>query len=202
MNAKIRACLFAALVALAPCAQAATPASPSGAARATGAAPAANANAAPTDISVFARYAGSWKVELTHSQTPYSKPSSESMTVKNDCWRSEIFYVCDQIIDGAPKALIVFFYNAEEKRFGSFPITARSDAVHPGDVQVDGNTVIFPWAINDNGKTIYMRIVNVFKSADTMEFRQEYSEDNTQWIAMATGIEHKVADAKGSTKSK
>jgi hypothetical protein len=202
MNAKIRACSFAALVALAPCAQAATPASPSGAARATGAAPAANANAAPTDISVFARYAGSWKVELTHSQTPYSKPSSESMTVKNDCWRSEIFYVCDQIIDGAPKALIVFFYNAEEKRFGSFPITARSDAVHPGDVQVDGNTVIFPWAINDNGKTIYMRIVNVFKSADTMEFRQEYSEDNTQWIAMATGIEHKVADAKGSTKSK
>ena len=146
--------------------------------------------------------AGSWKVELTHSQTPYSKASSESMTVKNDCWRSEIFYVCDQIIDGAPKALIVFFYNAEEKRFGSFPITARSDAVHPGDVQVDGNTVIFPWAINDNGKTIYMRIVNVFKSADTMEFRQEYSEDNTQWIAMATGIEHKVADAKGSTKSK
>ena len=202
MNSLVRVWSLAAILTLVPCAQAASPApAASPAAHAAGTAPAANA-AAPSDISVFARYAGSWKVELTHSQTPYSKPSSESMTVKNDCWRSEIFYVCDQIIDGAPKALIVFFYNAEEKRYGSFPITARSDAVHPGDVQVDGSTVIFPWAINDNGKTIYMRIVNVFKSADTMEFRQEYSEDNTKWIAMATGIEHKVADGKGSTKSK
>ena len=201
MNAMVRAWSLAAITILAPCAQAAKPPSAANPAPAAGTAAAANASATASDVGVFARYAGSWKVELTHSQTPYSKASSESMTVKNDCWRSEIFYVCDQIIDGAPKALIVFFYNSEEKRYGSFPITARSDAVHPGDVQVDGNTVIFPWAINDNGKTIYMRIVNVFKSADTMEFRQEYSEDNTKWIAMATGIEHKV-DSKGSTKSK
>ena len=159
------------------------------------------ASASPADVTVFARYAGTWKVELTHVQTPYSKASSETMTVRNDCWHSEIFYVCDQIIDGAPKALIVFFYNGEDKRFGSFPITARSDVVHPGDVTVDGNTITFPWQINDNGKGIYMRIVNVFKTADTMDFRQEYSEDGQKWIPMATGVEQKV-DAKASKKSK
>jgi hypothetical protein len=149
--------------------------------------------AAADDVGVFARYAGTWRVELHHVETPYSKASNETMTVKNDCWRSEIFYVCDQIIDGAPKALIVFFYNAEDKRYGSFPITARSDAVHPGDVQVDGKTITFPWQINDNGKAIHMRIVNTFTSADSMDFRNEYSEDGKNWTAMATGIEHKVA---------
>jgi hypothetical protein len=170
--------------------QAATPAQP-----ARHAAPADSS--AVSDVGVFARYSGTWQMQLTKVQTPYSKPSNESMTVKNDCWRSEIFYVCDQIIDGMPKALIVFFHNAEEKRFGSFPITASSDAVHPGDVLVEGNTITFPWQINDNGKTISMRIVNTFTTADTMEFRQEYSEDGQKWTPMATGTEHKV-----STKSK
>ena len=186
---------LAAAVLLTMSVQAATPAQP-----AHRAAPADVASAA-NDVGVFARYAGTWQMQLTKVQTPYSKPSSESMTVKNDCWRSEIFYVCDQIIDGTPKALIVFFHNAEEKRFGSFPLTASSDVVHPGDVLVEGNTITFPWQINDNGKTISMRIVNTFTTADTMDFRQEYSEDGQKWMPMATGTERKV-DSKGSTKSK
>ena len=146
-----------------------------------------------SDVGVFARYAGTWNVQLTHVETPYSKPGNETMTVRNDCWRSEVFYVCDQIIDGAPKALIVFFYNAEDKIYGSFPITARSDNVHRGEVMVDGKSVVFPWQINDNGKTVYMRIVNTFTSAESMDFRQEYSLDGKTWEAMATGVEHKAA---------
>ena len=168
---------------------------------ATAAAHPVNSTAAASDVGVFARYAGTWQMQLTRVQTPYSKASNESMTVRNDCWRSEVFYVCDQIIDGSPKALIVFFCNAEEKRYGSFPITASSSTVHPGDVLVEGGTVTFPWQINDNGKTVSMRIVNIFTTADRMEFRQEYSEDGQKWIPMATGVEHKVA-GKGSTKSK
>ena len=163
-------------------------------------APAAGA-APPNDVTVFARYAGTWRTELTHLQTPYSKPSNEKMTVKNDCWHSEVFYVCDQIIDDVPKALIVFFYNAEDKTFGSFPITARSDTLHPGEVLVDGKTITFPWAINDNGKAVYMRIVNTFTTPDTIDFRQEYSEDNHKWIPMATGTERRLA-AKRSAKPK
>jgi hypothetical protein len=151
---------------------------------------------AADDVSVFARYAGTWKMELTHMQTAYSKPSAENMTVTNDCWRSEIFYVCDQIIDGSPKALIVFFHNAADNRFGSFAITAHSDNLHPGDVRVEGKTIIFPWQINDNGKGVYMRIVNTFTTADTMEFRQEYSLDDSTWVVMAKGVQRKVAKKK------
>ena len=179
------------------CAHAAPPAA------ATGTNTRAAASAAGTnDVSVFARYNGTWKTELTHLQTPYSKPSNETMTVKNDCWHSEVFYVCDQIIDGAPKALIVFFYNTEDKVYGSFPITAGSENVHRGEVLVDGNTIIFPWQINDNGKTIFMRIVNTFAGADAMDFKQEYSEDGKTWVPMATGVERRMADGKVSAKPK
>ena len=150
------------------------------------------------DVTVFARYAGTWKMELHRLETPYSKPSNETMTLKNDCWHSEIFYVCDQIIDGTPKALIVFFYNADEKTFGSFPITASSDTLHPGQVIVDGKTVTFPWQINDNGKGVYMRIVNTFTTADSIDVRQEYSEDGEKWLPMATGVEHRVTARKAA----
>ena len=157
------------------------------------------AKTAETDggVGAFARYAGTWKVQLTHVETPYSKPGAETMTVKNDCWHSEVFYVCDQIIDGTPKALIVFFYNAEDKVYGSFPITAASENVHRGEVLVDGKSIVFPWQINDNGKAVQMRIVNVFTGADSMDFRQEYSLDGKEWKSMATGVETRV-----STKAK
>lgn len=148
---------------------------------------------AADDVTVFARYAGTWKAELTHLQTPYSKASNETMTIENDCWHSHVFYVCDQIIEGTPKALIVFFYNAEDKHYGSFPITAHSDNLHPGDVLVEGKTIIFPWQINDNGRGIYMRIVNVFKTPDLMEFRQEYSEDDATWHIMTKGTQKRIA---------
>lgn len=155
--------------------------------------PAAESPANPSDVGLFARYAGTWKVQLTRVETPYSKPGPETMTVKNDCWRSEVFYVCDQIIDGTPKALIVFFYNSEDKNYGSFPITAASATVHRGEVLVDGKTIVFPWQINDNGKTVWMRIVNTFTSADTMDFRQEYSLDGKTFQSMSTGVEHRIS---------
>ena len=178
MHHFVRTLAFAGLTLAAPLLQAAEPA------------------AKPVDdagIGVFARYAGTWKVELTRVETPYSKPGPESMTVKNDCWLSEVFYVCDQIIDGAPKALIVFFYNAEDKTYGSFPITAASATAHRGEVLVDGKSIVFPWQINDNGKTVWMRIVNTFTGPDSMDFRQEYSLDGKAFKPISTGVEHRVS---------
>ena len=45
----------------------------------------------------------------------------------------------------------------------------------------------------DNGKPVHMRIVNTFTTPDTIDFKQEYSEDGQKWIAMATGVEHRVS---------
>jgi hypothetical protein len=40
--------------------------------------------------------------------------------------------------------------------------------------------------MQDNGKTVHMRIVNTFTTPDTLDFKQEYSEDGQKWVTMAT----------------
>jgi len=158
------------------------------------AAPLANAaekNAAEVDT--FARYAGTWKMQLNYVESAHSKARVESMTVANDCWRSDFFYVCNQIIDGKSRALIVFFYDPVAKRYGSYPIAVGADTVHPATVVVDEKSITFPYDMQDNGKTVHMRIVNTFTTPDTLDFKQEYSEDGQKWVTMATGVEHRVS---------
>lgn len=149
--------------------------------------------AGATEVETFARYAGTWKMQLTYVDSAHSKARSETMTVKNDCWHSDNFYVCNQIIDDKSRALVVFFYDPVAKRFGSYPISVGADTVHPANVLVDERSITFPYDIQDNGKTVHMRIINKFTAADSLNFKQEYSEDGQNWVTMATGVEHRIA---------
>jgi hypothetical protein len=149
--------------------------------------------ASGAEVETFARYAGTWKMQINYVESEHSKARQESMTVKNDCWRSDFFYVCNQIIDDKSRALIVFFYDPVAKRYGSYPIAVGADTVHPANVLVDEKSITFPYDMQDNGKSIHMRIVNTFTTPDTIDFKQEYSEDGQKWIAMATGVEHRVS---------
>jgi hypothetical protein len=149
--------------------------------------------ACAAEVDTFARYAGTWKMQMSYVESAHSKARTESMTVKNDCWHSDNFYVCNQIIDDKSRALIVFFYDPVAKRFGSYPIAVGADTVHPANVLVDEKSITFPYDIEDNGKTVHMRIVNTFTTADTLDFRQEYSDDGQKWVTMATGVEHRVS---------
>ena len=153
----------------------------------------ANAGEKAAEVDTFARYAGTWKMQLNYVESAHSKARAESMTVTNDCWHSDFFYVCNQIIDGKSRALIVFFYDPVAKRYGSYPIAVGADTVHPATVVVDEKSITFPYDMQDNGKTVHMRIVNTFTTPDTLDFKQEYSEDGQKWVAMATGVEHRVA---------
>jgi hypothetical protein len=153
------------------------------------------------EVDAFAKYAGTWKAQLSYVESAHSKAGTQSMTVRNDCWRSGNFYVCNQIIDDKSRALVVFFYDPVAKRFGSYPISVGADTVHPAAVLVDDKSITFPWDMQDSGKTVHMRIVNTFTTPDTLDFRQEYSEDGKTWTTMATGVEHRV-DAKRSVKGK
>jgi len=149
--------------------------------------------ASGAEVETFARYAGTWKMQLNYVESAHSKARQESMTVRNDCWRSDFFYVCNQIIDDKSRALIVFFYDPVAKRYGSYPIAVGADTVHPATVVVDEKSITFPYDMQDNGKTVHMRIVNTFTTPDTLDFKQEYSEDGQNWVTMATGIEHRVS---------
>ncbi|MFI4967560.1 MAG: hypothetical protein ACHQAU_02440 [Gammaproteobacteria bacterium] len=148
--------------------------------------------AAPQGLDKVMAYAGSWKTEVQHFDTPFSKAGSESLTLKNDCWRSGGFLACDQSVDGDSKALLVFMYDAKGDVYASYPIAPGASDVHPGKLIIEGAVWTFPWDNTEAGKTTHFREVNTWSSADSIEFRQEYSSDGVHWMLMAKGHETRV----------
>jgi len=141
----------------------------------------------------IAAYAGSWQTSMHQLDTPYSKAGDESHLLRNDCWRSAGFYACDQIVDGISQALLVFLYDAKTGNYSSYPIPAGgAPQVQPGRLDIAGDTWTFPWDVTAQGKTTHFRVVNVWRSPDSIEFRQEYSADGIHWTLMAEGQEVRI----------
>ncbi|HEY1992052.1 MAG TPA: hypothetical protein VGH71_06280, partial [Gammaproteobacteria bacterium] len=154
--------------------------------------PAAATSLPPSGLDAFAAYAGIWQSDIQYHDTPYSKQYDARYQLRNDCWRSAGFYVCNQFVDGASKALVVFMYDPL-KGYSSYPIpTAGAGAVHPGRVTIEAKVWTFPWQVQKGGKTTYFHVINTWTSQDRIEFRQEYSEDGKQWRPMAEGHEVRV----------
>jgi hypothetical protein len=117
-----------------------------------------------TGIKVLSVYAGTWKVEIMHLHTPFSKAGKESYTLRNDCWGSGDFYACNQYVDGESKAELVFSYNAKDKTYVSYPVIIGSETARAGKLMIKDNVWTFPWETTDKGKTTHFRVVNTFTS--------------------------------------
>ncbi|HSN18738.1 MAG TPA: hypothetical protein VLV87_11100, partial [Gammaproteobacteria bacterium] len=136
--------------------------------------PAPAVTARPAGLDVVAAYAGVWQSDIQYLDTPYSKRYDARYQLRNDCWRSAGFYACNQFVDGASKALVVFMYDPL-KGYSSYPIPAEgAGAVHPGRISIEGKVWTFPWQVKKDGKTTYFHVVNTWTSQDRIEFRQEY----------------------------
>lgn len=146
----------------------------------------------PSGLDKIAAYAGTWKTETGHFDTPYSKAGKDSATIRNDCWRSGNYYACHQYVNGDSKALLVFTYDAKSDTYTVYPISTGGDAVQPGKLIIHGNVWTFPWETRGKDKTTYFRVVNIFTAVDTISYRQEFSTDNAHWFPMAQGYEKKL----------
>ncbi len=147
-------------------------------------------------IAAVGVYAGTWHTAIAYLDTPYSTARKETRTLTNDCWHSAEFFVCRQSVDGKSEALLVFFYNAKDRSYSTYPVAAGADAVQRAKLTIEGNVWTYPWQQTEKGKTTYFRVVNIFTSQDTIEFRQEYSLDQLHWERMAAGHEHRVRQAE------
>lgn len=156
----------------------------------------------PAGLDAIAAYAGSWQTSITHLDALAGKPATESHTLRNDCWRSDDYYACHQYVDGKSAALIVYTYDAANRSYATWPIAPGEDAAHAGKLTIDGNVWTFPWQATHDGKTTWFRVVNVFASADRIEFRQEYSTDQKHWIATATGFDRRITAVPASAPSR
>ena len=144
-----------------------------------------------TGIDAIQAYAGTWKTEMEHFNTAYSKAGKESTTLQNDCWKSGEFYACHQIVNGESKALIVFTYDSTTKAYTTYPIMLDGRAAGHGKLVIEGKVWTYPWEDSENGKTTYFRVVNTFTAPNRIEFQQEYSTDQKSWTLMAKGSEVK-----------
>jgi len=150
----------------------------------------------PAGIEKIQAYHGTWKIEIEHYNTRFSKAAKESSTLRNDCWRSAGFFVCDQFVNGESKDLIVFTYDAKEDMYNSYSVPAGGGAGGNGKLLIKGNVWTFPWERKEDGKTFYFQVVNTFTAPGAIEYRQEFSADKDRWTVTAKGIEHKVEDAR------
>jgi hypothetical protein len=154
-------------------------------------APASNA---PSGIEAIWAYAGTWKVEIDHLDTPpFSKAGHEATNLHNDCWKSGVYFACRQIVDGDPKVLIVFTCVKPDHSCTSYQIPPDGSDPGAGKLIVEGNTWTFPWTITNDGKTTYFRVVNVWSTPTTIDYRQEFSTDQVHWTRTATGHEVKTS---------
>ncbi len=147
------------------------------------------ANSAPVGIDALSAYTGTWNTVIDHVDTAYSKAGHEEATLQNDCWKSGTYLACRQSVNGDPKILLVYSCKPDGQDCISYQIPPDGSQAGSGKVLLHNNTWTFPWTISENGKRVYFRVVNVWTSPATIEFRQEFSFDQVHWTAMATGHE-------------
>jgi len=148
---------------------------------------------AQSELDALRAYEGTWKAETDYVESAHSRARHESATLRNECWKSGQYFVCDQFVNGESKALLVFTYNADKKIYASNPIMPNGEDAGSGTLIIQGNEWTFPWTSGDGDEKVYYRVVNVFVSAEKIEMREEYSNDGTTWKPMAHGVETRVA---------
>jgi hypothetical protein len=152
--------------------------------------------AEPTGIERILAYQGTWKIETEHFATRFSKAEKESSTLRNDCWRSAGYFVCDQFVNGESKDLMVFTYDPKEDSYHSYSVPAGGGEGGSGKLLINGNVWTFPWDREEDGKIFHFRVVNVFTTPGSIEYRQEFSDDKVHWTVTAKGLEHKLEEAR------
>ena len=150
----------------------------------------------PAGIEKILAYQGTWKIETEHFNTRFSKAAKETSTLRNDCWRSGGYFVCDQFVNGESKDPIVFTYDAKDDTYNSYSVPAAGGEGGNGKLLIKGNVRTFPWQDKQDGKTVYFQVVNTFTAPGTIEYRQEFSEDKVHWTVTAKGLEHKLENAR------
>lgn len=150
-------------------------------------------SAITSDIDAIWAYAGTWRIETEDLATPYSKAGHKVANLHNECWRSGPYIACRQIVDGDSKVLIVFTCTRPDHFCISYQIPSDGSNPGSGTMHIEGNTWTFPWQNVDAGKTTYFRVVNVWSSPTTIDYRQEFSTDQVHWTPTATGHEVKTS---------
>ena len=126
-------------------------------------------------------YSGAWQV--TRKDQPLQR-------LENRCSTFGKFFACEQSVDGASVALLVFAPAGQPGHFYTQSIKPEGRAGGIGELQIDHNTWTYSSRWNQgNGVTTYYRTVNVFDGRNRIHFEQSESSDNKVWTVKSSGEE-------------
>jgi hypothetical protein len=147
-----------------------------------------------TGIAAIEAYKGTWKFSSVTLDTPHSKAAKDEKTLRNDCWRSAGYFACNQFLDGKSQDLIVFTYHEDKNLYTTYIVLLDGSAASSSTLEIHGDTWIYPWQVTEKGTTTYFRVVNIFKSPTSIQFRSEFSPDKSTWTTTATGTELRLPE--------
>ena len=145
----------------------------------------------PTPLDRLNVFAGTWTSEVQNFKTPYSEESSGTSTLVNQCWKTGAFFLCNQSVNGASRAMLVFTYKGGDT-YNEVEVSADTGHAANGTLLVDGGVWTFPGQFHKLGQLVYVRTVNIYDGTDSLDFREEFSDDQVNWTVMSKGHETRV----------
>ncbi|MGA8574598.1 MAG: hypothetical protein WB609_02780 [Candidatus Cybelea sp.] len=144
-------------------------------------------SAAPIDE--LNRFAGTWQSQGTFVDSPYQKPGAATATTTCAWSIDHAFMICQQsvLMNGTPDGdLGIYTYDPVANVYRFYNVHASRTT--SSTILVDGNTITYPFAFTDNGKSVVIRTLNVWQNSNAYTWRTEYSTDNgTTWALMGSG---------------
>ena len=127
-------------------------------------------------------YAGTWSVVSSRGKT---------LTVRNTCARTGLFYVCEQAVDGASKALVVFLPEAASEDGGTYRTqTLGADGREPGhwfNLTIKGAE----WVYAPQGADPRQRTLNHVLDGDHIRYEIQ-TRTREGWETTSSGVETRI----------
>jgi len=130
-------------------------------------------------------YQGTW--QFTMNAATGSAPVSNK--IQNDCVENGQFFLCQQTVDGKVTALLAFTPGESKGHYYTQPVLPDGHAAGRGELEIEGDRWTYPSKEEENGKTKYYRITNVFSGKDRIHFERSESSDGKTWKVLASGDE-------------
>lgn len=139
--------------------------------------------------SVFAPlrlYDGSWRV--TRSQPVGAKPDE----LVNQCSAIGKYFACQQSVNGAVSALLVFVPADKPGHFYTQSINPQGRALGKGDLDISGDRWVFTSMWDQGGKMTYYQTINTFTGHDHIHFEQQESSNRRDWTTTSSGDDTRI----------
>lgn len=134
-------------------------------------------------------YNGTWQI----TRRDNAKPDK----LVNDCALVGRFFACQQTVNGAVGALLIFIPVPDRPgHYYTQTVLPEGRATGRGDLEIEGNRWTYRSTWDQGGRTIYYRTTNVFSGRNHIHFEQAESTDNKEWSVKNSGDEVHLAAGK------